>query len=439
MRTFAARRDLLKGAAAMILATADSSSGLLHAQDQTAPPPISDTQITVSTSDAIIGRNDLLARVPVGLSVPAPHTLVVEYSVQDTPGTPPRSAQIVTPRGQLIYHPGEQHKIIELQLHHPLEPDQSIDLRLADFGYPVRAYATRTARITSGDVPTSIILKSDTIPLPSLPSGGSLVFADDLREPDFASDSGFRPDGRACWQSRLARTREQVSNKEAGYYADPALNPEAKVWGIDPSTGYRFIQAEYLPSGLLDGNGGKFTHAWEKDVPFTYSAAMVTSRTLFNRITIGTYVEFEVKLARVAGSWPALWLLRADDAWPPEIDVIEAFISSPTHAADVITSSIHWRAGEKGHEAYGTSVPLRHVEPEADIFGRFNRFGCLIGETQIVYYFNGKPYCAMPNLVGAGPWFMLLDVAVGGLVGEPRNPKAFPARMHVAGVKVVQF
>ena len=332
----------------MILAAADSSLALLHAQAQTAPPRIRDAEITVSTSDTIIGRNDLLARVPVRLSFPAPHTLVVEYSVQDTLSAPPTSAERVAPRGQLIFHPGEQHKIIELKLRRPLAPDQSITLGLADFGYPVRTYATRTVRITSGDFPTSAVLKSDTIPLPSLPSGGSIVFADDLREDDFASDSGFRPDGRPCWQSRLARTRQQVGNKEAGYYADPALNPEAKVWGIDPSTGCQFIQAEYLPGGLSDGNGGKLTHAWERDVPFTYSAAMVTSRTLFNRITFGSYVEFEVKLTRVAGSWPALWLLGADDAWPPEIDVIEAFISSPTHAADVITSSIHWREGEKG-------------------------------------------------------------------------------------------
>ncbi|WP_456802496.1 glycoside hydrolase family 16 protein [Bradyrhizobium sp. USDA 4474] len=430
---------MLKGAAAMVLAAADATSALLHAQDQPHPPPISDTQITVSTIDVIIGRNSLLARVPIGLSVPAPHTMVVEYWVQERPGTTLSTTKLAASPGHLIFHPGEQHKVIELQLGRPLGPDQTIDLRLADFGYPVRAYATRTARITSGDVPTSLALTIDTIPLPSLPSGGSIAFADDLRQPDFASDSGFRPDGRACWQSRLARTRQQIGNKEAGYYADPALNPEAKVWGIDPFTGCRYIQAEYLAGGLSDGNGGKLVHAWEKDVPFAYSAAMITSRTLFNRITIGSYVEFEVKLARVAGSWPALWLLRADDAWPPEIDVIEAFISSPTHAADVITSSIHWRGGEKGHETYGTSVPLRRVEPEADIFERFNRFGCLIGEKQIVYYFNRKPYCAMPNLVGAGPWFMLLDVAVGGLVGEPRDPTAFPARMLVAGVKVVQF
>jgi hypothetical protein len=57
-----------------------------------------------------------------------------------------------------------------------------------------------------------------------------------------------------------------------GYYADPALNPEATVWGTDGSTGRRFIQAEYLEKGLSDGKGGKLSLSWREDIPFSYSA-----------------------------------------------------------------------------------------------------------------------------------------------------------------------
>ena len=84
-------------------------------------------------------------------------------------------------------------------------------------------------------------------------------------------------------------------------------------------------------------------------------------------------------------------------------------------------------------------MPLGDFEPGADIFSRFNRFGCYLGERQIVYYFNDMPYCAMPNLVGAGPWYMLMQVAVGGAVGQPSDPKAFPVRMYIGNVKVIQF
>lgn len=273
--------------------------------------------------------------------------------------------------------------------------------------------------------------------LPQLPTGGRVVFSDDLKAPDFASDSGFRADGRPCWQSRLSNTRQQVNNRELGYYADPALNPEATVWGLDPSTGCRFIQAEYVPEGLSDPQGGKITLGWQKEVAITYTAAIITSQTLFNGIKTGSYVEFDVKLSRIAGSWPALWLLRPG-MWPPEIDVIEAFISSSDYPRDRVATNLHW-VSNTGHESASAPIKLSDFEPGADIFTRFNRFGCYLGEKEIVWYFNDRPYRAAANLVGPGPWYMLMDVAVGGLVPAPSDPFAFPARIYIRGVKVIQF
>ncbi len=92
-----------------------------------------------------------------------------------------------------------------------------------------------------------------------------------------------------------------------------------------------------------------------------------------------------------------------------------------------------------GHENSRKPIKLGEIEPNADIFARFNRFGCYLGATQIVRQFNGRPCHAMPNLVGSGAWYMLMDVAVGGLAGLPANPKDFPARMDIAGVTVVQY
>lgn len=93
----------------------------------------------------------------------------------------------------------------------------------------------------------------------------------------------------------------------------------------------------------------------------------------------------------------------------------------------------------KGHENSRTPVKLGETEPNADIFARFNRFRCYLGAPQIVCQFNGRPCHAMPNLVGSGAWYMLMDVAGGGLAGPPANPKDFPARMDIAGVTVVQY
>ncbi len=445
--TLATRRQVLTGAAGGALAASSGSGTLLRAQTPAAPPSVSDAEINISVIDTSVGSGDRSALVPVMLSAQTNRTIVIEYSTEngnDTygvlPGHPPGSAHFVIARGRLIFQPGEKNKLVEIRLLRPLKSGQSIILKIGDFlDYPSQNYISKTGRITLTDgFSTRSPSSNDSVPLPGIPTGGSIVFSDNLLGTEFASDSGLLPDGRPCWQSRPSHGRRQDGNKELGYYADPALNPEATVWGIDASTGRRFIQAEYLEKGLSDGRGGKLSLTWREDIPFSYSAAMVTSRTLFNSITLGSYVEFEVKLAKVAGSWPGLWLKQANGAWPPEIDVLECFIKSPNYPSDANTSSIHWQ-GAKGHQTYGVSVPLGDFEPGADIFSRFNRFGCYLGERQIVYYFNDRPYCAMPNLVGAGPWYVLMQVAVGGAVGQPSDPKAFPVRMCIANVKVIQF
>jgi beta-glucanase (GH16 family) len=103
-----------------------------------------------------------------------------------------------------------------------------------------------------------------------------------------------------------------------------------------------------------------------------------------------------------------------------------------------VTTNLHW-VSDKGQESSSAPVELTDFEPGADIFARFNRFGCYLGETEIVWYFNDRPYRGMTNLVGPGPWYMLMDVAVGGLVAAPSDPSIFPAPMYIRGVKVVQY
>ncbi|WGS18270.1 MULTISPECIES: family 16 glycosylhydrolase [unclassified Bradyrhizobium] len=441
----ATRRTLLKGSVGLALTTV----GPLTVFDTQAAAEgvLSFGDATITVVDTTVRSTELWAEVPVKLNAPTACTIVLEYetlngngTVGVLPGAATAGADFVTARGFLIFQPGDQVKLVKIRLVRPLAAGKSIVLQISDFGYPLFGHAHTTGEVKWSEQPPIVAsYANDDVPLPPLPSHGSVIFSDRLLDRDFASDDGFTPSGTPCWQSRLVTGRRQEGNKELGYYADPALNPETTVWGIDPATGCRFIQAEYHKEGLSDGQGGKLAPGWRKETPFRFSAAMVTSRTLFNRITLNSYVEFNVRLMKVAGSWPGLWLLPVTPGWPPEIDVLEAYITaSPQYREDVIFSSIHWK-GEKGPDARGTAMPLGLVEEGANLFSRFNRFGCLIGKQQIVYYLNDKPYCAMPNLVGAGPWYMLMDVAIGGPAGEPSDPSAFPARMHIAGVKVIQF
>ncbi|TYL87173.1 glycoside hydrolase family 16 protein [Bradyrhizobium cytisi] len=442
----ATRRQLLTGVASVVCLSGDLRATSAWADTPANVVQASESEIAVAIHDATVGSEDSVARIPVALSMPTNRTIALEYIARDRENArgdrseAHASTSQAIARGYLIFQPGEQQKTIVVPLPRPLQAGRSLEVELSDyFIYPQHVYTSRIGRITAGDgTPSYPTPRNDLFELPPLPARGTVVFSDDLRDPEFASDSGFRSDGRPCWQSRPSHGRRQDGNRELGYYADPTLNPEAKVWGIDPSTGQRFIQAEYVENGLSDGKGDKLSPGWQPTVPFKYTAAMINSRTLFNRITSGSYVEFDVRFSKVAGSWPALWLKRDNNQPPLEIDILEAFIKSDSYPADAVTSSIHW-LGENGHRTFGASVPLTHVEPGADIFSRFNRFGCFIGEKQIVYYFNDKPFCAMPNLLGPGSWYMLVDVAVGGIVGEPSDASAFPARMSIASVKVIQY
>ncbi|MBR0697922.1 family 16 glycosylhydrolase [Bradyrhizobium lablabi] len=443
--TQATRRTLLKGSAGLALTTI----GPLTVFDT---PAAADAALLIGDATIVVvgttvGPGELWADLPVRLNSPATYTIVLEYetfsgseTIGILPGEATAGADFVLSKGFLIFQPGEQVKFVKLRLVRPLQAGKSIVFQISDFGYPLFGRARAGGEVRPRSQPSIAGARvSDDVALPSLPSRGSVIFSDRLLGRDFASDDGFTAGGAPCWQSRLATGRRQEGNRELGYYADPSLNPETTVWGIDPATGCRFIQAEHHPDGLSDGQGGQLAPGWRKETPFRFSSAMVTSRTLFNRITLDSYVEFNVRLMKVPGSWPALWLLPLKPGWPPEIDVLEAYITaSPRYRDDVIFSSIHWE-GEKGPDARGAAMPLGLVEEGVDLFSRFNRFGCLIGKQKIVYYLNDKPYCAMPNLVGAGPWYMLMDVAVGGPAGEPSDPSAFPARMYIDGVKVVQF
>ena len=95
MTMLTTRRQLLAGAASVTLTAAGDFSAVAHTQAQKSPAsPIPDAAITVSIADAIVGKGDLVARVPVTLSVPATHTIVVEYATQDGVGTFGRCLEI---------------------------------------------------------------------------------------------------------------------------------------------------------------------------------------------------------------------------------------------------------------------------------------------------------------------------------------------------------
>lgn len=395
--------------------------------------------LTISALDAFVRPGDTVAYVPVQLSYPTQATIVLEYITKNGPGVygvlrrDATSGHFLVTRRQLIFQPGERLKVVAVTMLRNLSRSQFFEMQFQDYrGYPLRKYAKASATISGGDEALSPIHKADDLPLPSRPSLDQMIFSDDLLRSNFANDRGVLQDGSPCWQSRLSHGRTQDANRELGYYADPELHPVATVWGVGED-GKRFIQAEHHPSGIIDTQGRKQIN--KQGIEYQYSAAVITSRTLCNNITTGCYIEVEARFSNVVGTWPAIWLLPTNGSWPPEIDLLEAFISNEKYPQDLVYSSLHWMEKDK-HKVHSAPVPLHQFEDGADIFSKYNRFGCFLGERQVTFYFNDKPYCGIPNRSGKGPWYLLINIAVGGLVPRPTSIEEFPARLAISRVRV---
>lgn len=147
---------------------------------------------------------------------------------------------------------------------------------------------------------------------------------------------------------------------------------------------------------------------------FPYYSGMLQSRNLFNQ-TYG-YFEVNAQLPRGYSMWPAFWLLNQNNAWPPEIDVLEMF-----GGGQPITMTTHWKSATNSNAMSYCSVPAGTAE------SAFHLYGVLWTPTQITYYLDRVPVITMATPAGLNqPMFMVLDLAVQSnlvLTGATAGPK----------------
>jgi beta-glucanase (GH16 family) len=119
---------------------------------------------------------------------------------------------------------------------------------------------------------------------------------------------------------------DEFLDDELGPKWDPWY-PNTPFWNATQPGGHKTNTDEpqgYDETGItFDEEGMIFTLRNENHaVPeLPYTSGMVTSYPSFNP-TYG-YFEARMKLANVNGAWPAFWMDRTDQVWPPEIDWME--------------------------------------------------------------------------------------------------------------------
>lgn len=220
--------------------------------------------------------------------------------------------------------------------------------------------------------------------------------------------------------------------------------PNPTKWRFDIGTDWGNAQLEWTtdrPENVsLDGNGNLAIVARKEAFNGQpYTAGRIKTQDLFEK----AYGRFEARIDLPSGRgiWPAFWMLGADIdqvGWPQtgEIDIMEFRGQEPS----VLLGTVHG-PGYSG----GTAVGRRLELPSGRLDTGFHVYRVDWEPGRITWYLDGEPYFVVTPADVKGEWvfddpfFMLLNVAVGGtFVGSPDESTPFPQTMLVDWVRVYE-
>ena len=165
-----------------------------------------------------------------------------------------------------------------------------------------------------------------------------------------------------------------------------------------------------------------------------YTSARMVTRNKFSQ-TYGKW-EARIDLPTGQGIWPAFWMLRENNPWPGEIDIMELVGHLPGNCH----GTAHW--GEVGNvQSMGGTITA------PDWTTAFHVYTVEWWPDHIRWSVDGQVYFELDRtqVTPANPWLfaedyhMLLNVAVGGQwPGSPDATTVFPQEMKVDWVRVYE-
>jgi beta-glucanase (GH16 family) len=164
--------------------------------------------------------------------------------------------------------------------------------------------------------------------------------------------------------------------------------------------------------------------------PFYYTASMITTRKM-QTVSVGDRVEarFAMPVLGDRAAWPAFWLMPMPPFnWPPEIDMMEWPIKADHNAWTYYTTQ-HWAGASGGHSQLGYPIDIRSLGITEDLTA-FHTYGVEIGAQQLRFDIDGKVTCVMENRSPTASWYVLLNMAFGGIwPGDPTPATTLPCDM----------
>ncbi|MBA3649127.1 MAG: glycoside hydrolase family 16 protein [Chitinophagales bacterium] len=173
-----------------------------------------------------------------------------------------------------------------------------------------------------------------------------------------------------------------------------------------------------------------------------YTSGKIISKEKFS-FSYGK-IEARMKLPTGKGCWPAFWLLPQDlyyGSWPESggIDIMEMISQNPS----TLYSTIHCTDVDNGtHGSTQSSATLS----SGKFSDGYHVFTCEWDPDQFRFYLDGvlfgtKNKTSYPNFNWPfdRPFYIILNLAIGGGWAEPADPNDYPQTMYVDYVKVYQL
>jgi glycerophosphoryl diester phosphodiesterase/beta-glucanase (GH16 family) len=225
--------------------------------------------------------------------------------------------------------------------------------------------------------------------------------------------------------------------------------PDSTKWSYDEGGhGWGNNEKQYYKRKSIANTEVKNSKLYITALKETYELSSYTSAklTTFNKLSMQYgKVEVSAKLPAGKGNWPAIWMLPESlkskkESWPlcGEIDIMEHVGKDP----NVVHVSLHtllYNHMKRTQITHFDSVPLA--------MDQFNTYGIEWDENKIKFLVNGKLYFETHkgqygrDITNEGwpfdkPYFLILNLAIGGNWGGEIDDTIFPNVMEVDYVRI---
>jgi Glycosyl hydrolases family 16 len=167
------------------------------------------------------------------------------------------------------------------------------------------------------------------------------------------------------------------------------------------------LVAQQTPTQGSDENGNPKTYTCRSGMVTTYPSA---------HLKYG-FVQVTARLPFGKGLWPAIWLIPADQSWPPEIDIVEHWDTQPTARA-----TLHY--GKQNSQELGT-VNF----PDAD--KGWHTYTLYWIQSRISIYYDNQLALTTTAHIPQQTMYLLLDLA-----DENNTPGSCSGTMYVKSVNI---